>query len=268
MIGSKSVVITGATRGIGYETAKAFLQSPNSYHIFLGARSLSSGNKAVEKLKLECPSAINTIEVLLIDVESDQSIENAVETVKTSRGGSLDILINNAGSAFDWDYAAGKMSLRASLTRAYDINVSGAHVATWHFVPLLLASSAPRILFIAGLSQLTSAANDNFFPSGPGAAGWPKKIEFETVGYRCSKTALSMLMLDWRFKLQDDGVKVFSVSPGFCVTGLGNQGEDAMRRMGAQRTASDGAETIISVAEGLRDHDIGKIISHDGIVPW
>lgn len=284
MIGSKTVVITGATRGIGYETAKAFLQSPNAYHVFLGARSLSSGSKSLARLKEECPSATNTIELLSIDVESDQSIENAVETVKTSRG-SLDILINNAGtccssgyhfpisyiftgSAFDWDCAAGKMSLRASLTRAYDVNVSGAHVVTWNFVPLLLQSSEPRILFIAGLSQLTSAANESFFPSGPQPAGWPKNVEFETVGYRCSKTALSMLMLDWGFKLKEDGVKVFSVSPGFCITGLGNQGEDKMRQMGAQRTAGDGAETIISVAEGHRDSDIGKIISHDGIVPW
>ncbi|OAA81081.1 NAD(P)-binding domain protein [Akanthomyces lecanii RCEF 1005] len=286
MTESKTVVITGATRGIGNETAKAFLQSPNSYHIFLGARSLASGDKAVAQLKLDCPSAANTIEVLLIDVESDQSIEKAVETVKSSRG-TVDILINNAGiqilylffkeqqlilkppgAAYDWDAADGKVSLRASFTKAYDTNVSGAHVVTWHFVPLLLPSPDPRILFIAGLSQLTSAATKDYFPSGPVAAGWPKAVPFETIGYRCSKTALSMLMLDWRWKLREDGVRVFSVSPGFCVTGLGNQGDDKMAAMGAQRTAKQGATTIISVAEGHRDGDIGQIIDEDGFVPW
>ncbi|OAQ96335.1 hypothetical protein LLEC1_01049 [Akanthomyces lecanii] len=267
MSGSKTVVITGATRGIGYETAKAFLQSPNSYHVFLGARSLASGDKAVAQLKSECTSAANTVEVLLIDVESDQSIEKAVETVKNSRG-NFDILINNAGAAFDWDAADGKLSIRASFTRAYDTNVAGAHVVTWHFAPLLLPSPDPRILFIAGLSQLTSAATHDFFPSGPVAAGWPKAVPFETVGYRCSKTALSMLMLDWRWKLREDGVRVFSVSPGFCVTGLGNQGDDKMAAMGADRTAAQGAATIMSVAEGHRDDDIGQIIKDDGIVPW
>ncbi|TQV96076.1 hypothetical protein V2A60_003479 [Cordyceps javanica] len=267
MTGVKTVVITGATRGIGYETARAFLESPNPYHIFLGARSLVSGKQAVEQLRSECSSAVNSVEVLLIDVESDQSIEEAVETVKTSRG-IVDILINNAGAAFDWDAADGKTSLRASFTRAYDINVSGAHVVTWHFAPLLLAAAAPRILFLAGLSHLTLAAAQDMFPSGPVAAGWPKTVAFETVGYRCSKTALSMLMLDWRWKLREDGVKVFSVSPGFCVTGLGNHGEDAMRAMGAARTARQGAATILSVAEGRRDHDIGQIIDEEGIVPW
>lgn len=146
--------------------------------------------------------------------------------------------------------------------------MSGAHVVTWHFVPLLLASPSPRILFIAGLSQLTLAATQDFFPSGPVAAGWPKRVPFETAGYRCSKTALSMLMLDWRWKLREDGVKVFSVSPGFCVTGLGNHGEDAMRAMGAGRSARQGAATIVDVAEGRRDHNIGQIIDEDGIVPW
>lgn len=97
MAGPKTVVITGATRGIGFETARAFLQSPNPYHVLLGARSLASGETAVAQLQSDCPSsAVNTIEVLLIDVESDQSIEAAVGTVKTSRG-SVDILINNAG---------------------------------------------------------------------------------------------------------------------------------------------------------------------------
>ena len=146
--------------------------------------------------------------------------------------------------------------------------MSGAHVVTWHFVPLLLSSPDPRILFIAGLSQLTSAATKDYFPSGPVAAGWPKAVPFETIGYRCSKTALSMLMLDWRWKLREDGVRVFSVSPGFCVTGLGNQGDDKMAAMGAQRTAKQGATTIISVAEGHRDGDIGQIIDEDGFVPW
>lgn len=134
-------------------------------------------------------------------------------------------------------------------------------------MPLLLKSSDPRVIFIAGLSQLTAAA-ESYFPTPPQPAGWPKKIEFETIGYRCSKTALSMLMVDWKFKLKEDGVKVFSVSPGFCITGLGNQGEDKLKEMGANRHPSLGAKTIISVAEGHRDHDMDKIIDHDGFVPW
>lgn len=68
-------------------------------------------------------------------------------------------------------------------------------------MPLLLKSSDPRLIFVAGLSQVTQAA-EKYFPTPAQPAGWPKKVDFETIGYRCSKTALTMLMLDWNHKLQ------------------------------------------------------------------
>lgn len=158
------------------------------------------------------------------------------------------------------------MSLRECFTRAYDLNVAGTNVVTWTYIPLLLKSSSPRILFLAGLSHMTQAA-ESYFPTPTQPAGWPKTIDFETIGYRCSKTALSMLMLDWAHKLRADGVKAFSVSPGFCATGLGNLGADAMAAMGAVHP-SEGARRLVSVAEGARDADSGKILDKIGFLPW
>ena len=48
-----------------------------------------------------------------------------------------------------------------------------------------------------------------------------QEIRFETIGYRCSKTALNMLILDWSHKLKADGVKVWGVGPGMLETDLG-----------------------------------------------
>jgi hypothetical protein len=87
------------------------------------------------------------------------------------------------------------MSLRDCFNKAYDLNVSGTNVVTWTFIPLLLKSAEPRLIFLAGLSQMTQAA-EAYFPTPPQPVGWPKKIDFETIGYRCSKIAMSMLMLD------------------------------------------------------------------------
>lgn len=148
---------------------------------------------------------------------------------------------------------------------AYDVNVAGTTVLTHIFMPLLLASASPRLIFIAGLSQMTAAA-ENFFPTPPQPAGWPKKIEFETIGYRCSKTALSMLMLDWNHKLKEDGVKVCSVAPGFLATNLGGDPE-FVKSLGAGHP-SEGGEIIVKVAEGKRDADMGKIIAKEGLIPW
>ncbi|KAF1957060.1 NAD(P)-binding protein [Byssothecium circinans] len=234
---TKVVLVTGANSGIGYETVKVFLQSPNRYHVYLGSRSLQKGKDALEKIRTESPK------------KAFKVVENGP--------GRLDVLINNAGGGFDAEFLQGKMSLRECFNKAYGLNT---------FIPLLLKSAEPRLIFVAGLSQMTQAA-EAYFPTPPQPAGWPKKIEFETIGYRCSKTALSMLMLDWNHKLKEDGVKVFSVSPGLCVTGLGGLGADLMKAMGAKHP-SKGGQRLITVAEGKRDADAGKIVDKVGLLPW
>jgi NAD(P)-dependent dehydrogenase (short-subunit alcohol dehydrogenase family) len=94
---TKIILVTGANSGIGYETVKAFLQSPHPYHIYLGARSIANGNKAIQQLQSETPEATNSVELLQIDLSRDESIAKAFEVVHKGRG-RLDVLINNAGN--------------------------------------------------------------------------------------------------------------------------------------------------------------------------
>ena len=177
---------------------------------------------------------------------------------------------------------SGQMSLRESFTTTYDTNVSGAHVMSWTFVPLLLKSSEPRLIFTAGLARINDAADPTrkYYPTPSFPAGWPKEIQFEVIGYRCSKVALNMLAFDWvclililpqgstnkrlqRHKLQNDGVKVFSVAPGMVLTDLGGMREQAKDMPGIGDPAVSG-RTFRSVIEGERDADAGKLISKDG----
>ena len=92
----KVVLVTGGNNGIGYETVKALLQSDKPYHILLGSRSLEKAKLAIETLHKECPEPTNTVEMVQVDLTSDESIEKAFEQVKASPG-HLDVLINNAG---------------------------------------------------------------------------------------------------------------------------------------------------------------------------
>lgn len=138
-------------------------------------------------------------------------------------------------------------------------------------MPLLLKSSDPRLLFVAGLSHMTAVANGPYFPTPPQPAGWPKNIDFETIGYRCSKTALNMLMLDWNHKLKEDGVKVWGVMPGFLVTGLGGMNGELMEKVKAMGAGhpSEGGQMLKSVVEGERDADVGKLVEKNGkLSPW
>lgn len=145
------------------------------------------------------------------------------------------------------------------------MNVAGTQVLTWTFLPLLLKSTEPRLIFVAGLANITRASQ-NYFPTPPQPAGWPKKIDFETIGYRCSKMALNMMMVDWNHKLKADGVKVFCVGPGMLATDLGNMRGKAIE-MGAG-PPSLGGKILRSVVEGERDADVGKIVVKDGISTW
>lgn len=132
-------------------------------------------------------------------------------------------------------------------------------------MPLLLKSTDPRLLFVAGLSNITKAS-ESYFPTPAQPSGWPKKIDFETIGYRCSKMALSMLMVDWNHKLQADGVKVWSVMPGFLATNLGGV-PDLAREMGAKHP-SIGGELMRRVVEGEKDGLTGKMVGQEGVMAW
>lgn len=131
-------------------------------------------------------------------------------------------------------------------------------------MPLLLKSPDPRLLFCSGLSQITVANSGKYYPTPPQPAGWPKKIDFETIGYRCSKCALNMLTLDWAYKMKEDGVKVWGIGPGMLATNLGGFGKENAAKMGAGH-ASAGGELYLKVVEGERDADVGKVINKDGL---
>ena len=192
---STIVFITGGNTGLGYEAIKALCKSNNAYTILLGCRSVSKGEAAIKSLQSEVPNSKSTISPIQADVESDDSIQAASDTISKEYG-KVDVLINNAGAGFDGEMQDGKMSLREGWNRAYNINVTGTHIMTSTFVPLLLKSSAPRLLFItSGTSSLIQTEKfDNpalarINASPP--AGWPKATGPNPIAsYRSSKTGM------------------------------------------------------------------------------
>ncbi|KAF5527610.1 Short-chain dehydrogenase/reductase tropE [Colletotrichum aenigma] len=93
----KVVVITGANKGLGYQAVKTLLGSDKKYHIFLGSRDFAKGQEAADTARKEV-SSLSTVEPLQLDVESDESIQKAYETVE-SKCDRVDVLINNAGKS-------------------------------------------------------------------------------------------------------------------------------------------------------------------------
>jgi len=266
------ILITGGNTGIGYETVKALYASPTPSTILMGSRSLTKAHAAISTLQSEVPDSSSTVTPLQVDIENDDSVQAAFNEVH-SKHGRIDALVNNAGASFDllMRNDASIATLRTAWDKAYSLNVTSTQAFTYVFMPLLLASPSPRLLFItSGLSSLsTCASGTNSKALAPGAAakGWPKPATPSMVAYRSSKTALNMMMLDWARMLEPDGVKVFAISPGFLATGLGGLGKDALKGFGAG-DASVGGEFIRDVVGGKRDGDAGKVVHKDGVQPW
>ncbi|KAK1723395.1 hypothetical protein CaCOL14_007448 [Colletotrichum acutatum] len=257
MADRKIVLITGANKGLGYQAVKTLLGSKQKYHVFLGSRDFAKGKAAAETAAAEVKSH-STVEPLQLDVESDDSIREAYETV-ASKVDRIDALVNNAGVMLDQQIERGNMTVREAYNKSWDINVTGPHIIADTFLPLLLKSSDPRLIFnTSGVSSLENAADSSHFTYRVPPAGTPKPVG--TISYRAAKVGLNMVMLEWVRMLKNDGVKVWCVAPGFFATDIGEGDPESMKKMGAG-DPSAGGKALVDVVEGKRDADVGKVVN-------
>ena len=137
-MGLKTVLITGCSAGgIGSALVESFQK--RNMHVFATARNPSKMSH-LEKLP--------NVTLLTLDPTSKSSIVSAVENIKSTTGGSLDYLINNAGQTIimptlDFDIETAK--------RMYDINVWGMLAITQAFAPFVIAAKG-TIVNIASIS--------------------------------------------------------------------------------------------------------------------
>lgn len=175
--------------------------------------------------------------------------------------------IHETGGQFDFLVPAGKETSRENWTKTYNVNTAGTQIMTEIFAPLLLQPSSPRLLFmISGASTLGGTENSAARFDKFAAKGWPKQ-GMNVAAYRSSKTGMNMMMREWYRLLHEDGVRVWCISPGFLATGLGGAGAEVPKKMGAGDPATVGF-FILSVLQGDRDADSGKVITKDSIQEW
>jgi NAD(P)-dependent dehydrogenase (short-subunit alcohol dehydrogenase family) len=105
----------------------------------------------------------------------------------------LPIIDVRLGASFDWSYGKDSMTLRQMWNKSWDVNTSGTFVTTHTFVPLLLKSSEPRLIFItSGTSTLEEHDNQALMVNKPAPKGWPKE-SFMVASYRSAKCGMNMV---------------------------------------------------------------------------
>ncbi|MCJ1449268.1 MAG: hypothetical protein MMC23_009788 [Stictis urceolatum] len=250
------VLITGANSGIGLATAKVLTLVSTDYHVIMTARSLSKAENAKSEIESENPSGISRISTLQLDVTDEVSIGHARELVERQFG-HLDALINNAAVASsDPDvYTRFKMIM--------DTNVVGPAVVADAFRPLLLKSSNPYSIFVSSGAGSFARTVERY----EGTRDKPPEPQ-NGGAYHVSKAALNMIALREHIGFAEKGLKVFAMSPGFVVSNLRGTSEELRSGWGKAGPASVSGETILSILEGERDQDVGKLISKEGIYGW
>jgi NAD(P)-dependent dehydrogenase (short-subunit alcohol dehydrogenase family) len=231
-------LITGATRGLGLETARRLTELGHTVH--LGARDPERGERAAREAGGHA---------LSLDVTSEQSVRAAAELL-SAREERLDILINNAG--IPGPYAVAEEVTGDDLHTLYDTNVFGAIRTTHAFLPLLRASRTPVVVNVSsGLGCLAAVAD----PAARGAAvpDW-----IPALGYASSKAALNMITAQYAYALP--GFRINAVDPGHTATDFnGHRG---------RKPVSQGAEIIVRMARVGPDGPTGGFFADHGALPW
>lgn len=144
----KRILVTGANKGIGLAIVAAILEEHEDTFVLLGSRDAGRGQAAREGLLEAHPEWARRVEVLSIDVSSDDSVSDAAHQTAARFDGEAAPLygvVNNAG-----------IGLRSGgLASILNVNARGVHRVCQAFVPLLSAE-AGRIV------NVTSASGPNF----------------------------------------------------------------------------------------------------------
>ena len=236
-------LITGANKGIGFETARQLGQQQIT--VLLGARDAAKGEAAAAKLRAEGLDA----RALELDVTVSASIQRAVDKV-AQEFGRLDILVNNAGVMTDDQTKKVSEQPLSTWRTTFETNVFGVVAVTQAFLGLLRKSEAGRIV------NLSSILGSNTLHSDPQSPIY----DFKLPAYNVSKSAVNAYTVQLAYELRDTPIKVNAAHPGWVKTEMGGEG--------ATMELADGAKTSVALATLPADGPSGAYIHLGETLPW
>lgn len=247
-------LITGANKGIGYETARRL--GALGMTVLVGARDEQRGRDAVVALRDEGADA----RFVQLDVTDAESIARAADGIDREFG-HLDVLVNNAGSAtVSRRRATASETSLDDMRAVYEINVFGLVAVTNAMLPLLRRADAARIVNVSSEVGSIGSQTDQGSPlfAMPASAQYPS-----------SKSTVNMLTAMYAKELKDTAIKVDAANPGFTDTDFNDHR--------GIRTVEEGAEPSVYLATLPADGPSGVLWGHlwrtdreggYGVLPW
>lgn len=239
----KIALVTGATRGIGFETCRQLAQS--GARVLLAGRTADGAAKAAGQLQAEGLA----VEPVTLDVTKPADIAQ-VEADIRRRFGRLDILVNNAGVLLDDVARKPSEQTLATWRETFDTNVFAVVELTQALLPLLRAAPSARIVNVS--SQLGSFGLHTD-PDSP-------IYGFKIPAYDTSKSAVNAWTVHLAHELQGTPVKVNAIHPGYVQTDMnGGAGELSI---------IDGAKSSVQMALLPDDGPSGTFTHLGKTLPW
>ena len=200
----KTLVLTGASRGIGHATVKRFSSA--------GWRIITCSRQAFSD---KCPWPSGEEDHIVVDLSEPSTIEAAVLEMRNrleANGGKLDALVNNAGISPKANGSGGRLN---SIDTPMEVWRTVFQVN--FFAPIMLARGLLRELTLAGGSvvNVSSIAGSRVHP-------------FAGTAYATSKAALASLTREMAADFGPHGIRVNAIAPGEIDTAILSPGTEMM----------------------------------------
>lgn len=240
----KVAFITGANRGIGFETAKGLGELGIS--VVIGARDLAKGQAAAKQLQALGFKA----EAISYDANQASSADDAFEYFNKHYG-KLDILVNNAGVLHEDLMGTNSSTVSLDvLQQTFNTNLFAVIALTQKLLPLVKKAPAGRIVNLSSiLASLTLHSTPNS-PIDPA----------KSFAYNASKTALNAYTIHLAHELRDTNIKVNSAHPGWVKTELGGPN--------APMEVADSGKTSVLLATLDNNGASGGFFHQGEALPW
>ncbi len=237
-------LVTGANKGIGYEVAAGLARL--GHVTLMGARDPDRGRSAVARLVDETGLDARFVHLDVTDADSVAAVAAAIDV----EFGRLDVLVSNAAIKLEFHPCPPTNTPLDVVRQTYETNVLGTITVLQAMVPLVMRSSAGRIVTVSsGLGSAGMAADPTSLYS-----------QRPLLGYNSSKAAVNSISLQFANELRSTTVKVNVVDPGFTSTDMtANQG---------QRTAAHAAAVVVKYATLADNGPTGGFFDERGVLAW
>lgn len=241
----KIALVTGANRGIGFETAKQL--GKKGMTVLVCARDINKANEAAQKLSDEEIEAKG----VQLDVTNYDDIKSLVAEIEKDYG-HLDVLVNNAGLIQGESFQGDSTQTVSGndLRETFNTNFFGVVDLTQALLPLIKKSEAGRIVNLSSVLASLSLHSDEQSPI----------YGSRSMAYNASKTALNQFTIHLAASLKNTNIKVNSAHPGWVKTELGGDAAPMSVRVGAK--------TSVDLATLDDDGPSGKYMHLGKELPW